>query len=262
PDEETLAWLAVSPPLVAPAPAVPRVRFGGSGWVHGVTSGARIFARAGSYRGRPGHIDALHVDVWIGGRPVARDAGTYRYAGPAPWRNGLAGEAVHNTLTIPGQPMARRGPRFLWLGWPRARIASVENPADGNFLVRLLNESWAEQGIAHERTCELHADGVLVVDRLLAPRDSHLAPIVHWLVDGQADDISVIGSGGAERSDAVGDESSVMGWISEGYGHKREARSVQLLGAVEEGRFVAVTGFGAMRDEARLRARLAAELAR
>ena len=262
PDEETLAWLgAPAPPRAAPPP-VPRVRIGESGWVHGVTDGARLFARAGRYRSRPGHIDALHVDVWIDGRPVARDAGTYRYAAPAPWRNGLAGESEHNTLTLAEHPMATRGPRFLWLSWPSARIAPLEMREDGVFVVRLINESWAELGIEHVRTCELHGHGVLVVDRLTVPRALRVTPRVHWLVDGDAGDISVLGSGGAVRSDVVGDESSVRGWISEGYGHKREARSVQLLGAVENGRFVAVTGFGAMRDEAALRARLDEERSR
>jgi hypothetical protein len=79
-------------------------------------------------------------------------------------------------------------------------------------------------------------------------------------VDGTSNDISVIGSGSAARSDVCGDRSSVRGWISEGYGDKREARSVQLLGTVESGRFLAVTGFGLHADPATVRSRLDAEL--
>jgi hypothetical protein len=262
PDEETLAWLRAASPRTAAAPPVPRVRSGTSGWVHAVAPGASLFARAGTYRSRPGHIDALHVDFSIGGREIARDAGTYRYAAPAPWRNGLAGEDVHNTLTLAGLPMARRGPRFLWLSWPRARVLEATLRDDGVIVVQLANESWEELGVSHTRTCEVQPAGVLVVDRLTMPNDVHAKPVLHWLVDGAPDDISILATGKARRSDVIADRSSVRGWISEGYGHKRGARSVQVTGRVEDGKFVAVTGFGACRDEELVRERLEAERAR
>lgn len=261
PDQETLSWLRSAPPARAPAPPVPRIATGESGWVHAVTEGACVFARAGAYRSRPGHIDPLHIDVWIGGRAVVRDAGTYRYAASAPWRNGLAAEEVHNTLTLAEHPLTRRGPRFLWLSWPRARVVDWVIRDDGTILFRLLNESWEPAGITHQRSCELSAGAVIVVDRLTVPSGIRVTPRVHWLLDGSADDISVMGSGGAARSEVYGDRSSVRGWISEGYGDKREARSVQLVGEAEGEMFVSVTGFGACRDERQLRARLDAECA-
>jgi hypothetical protein len=199
--------------------------------------------------------------VWIGGRAVARDAGTYRYAAPAPWRNGLAAEEVHNTLTLAEHPLARRGPRFLWLSWPRARVAEWSIRRDGTIVFRLLNESWEAAAISHQRICELTAAGAIVVDRLTVPPEVTVTPRLHWLVDGAADDISMIGSGSAVRSDVQGDRSSVRGWISEGYADKREARSVVLAGEAKGGAWVAVTGFGACRDEDLLRARLHAESA-
>src|SRR5690606_3796789 len=103
---------------------------------------------------------------------------------------------------------------------------------------------------------------LLVVDRVTMPGDVSTSPRLHWLVDGGPDDISLISAGEATRSDVIADQSSVRGWISEGYGHKRGARSVQLTGTVIHGEFVAVTGFGACRDEEWMRERLEAELAR
>ncbi|HEU4566367.1 MAG TPA: heparinase II/III family protein, partial [Gemmatimonadaceae bacterium] len=96
-DDETLAWLGAAPPEVVDA--APALATGESGWVLASVGSTRVFGRAGSYRARPGHIDALHVDVWLDGRRVATDAGTFRYAAPQPWNNGLAGEETHNTVT-------------------------------------------------------------------------------------------------------------------------------------------------------------------
>jgi hypothetical protein len=261
PDQETLAWLGAPPAASGAAPATPRIRVGQSGWAHGVTGHVRFFARAGAYRSRPGHIDAMHVDTWIDGRPVACDAGTFRYAAPPPWRNGLAGESVHNGLTLAEHPLARRGPRFLWLSWPNARVDAYELRHDGTIAVRMVNDSWDGLGIQHERCCEAVGRGLLVIDRLTVPDGVHVTPVLHWLVDGEPGDISMVASGEWDRRDVVGGESSVEGWISEGYGHKREARSVQLHGSVKGGRFVAVSGFGDARDASLLRARLAHELA-
>jgi hypothetical protein len=260
-DEETLAWLRAAAPAESPPPPVPRIVTGESGWVHAVTEGARVFARAGEYRSRPGHIDPLHLDVWIGGRAVARDAGTYRYAAPAPWKNGLASESVHNTLTLARYPLAQIGPRFLWLSWPQARVAGWSLGSDGRIVLRLLNESWESAGIRHQRSCELDSAGVTVVDRLTVPPEITATPRLHWLVDGAADDIAVVGLGAAVRSDVRGDLASVRGWISEGYADKREALSVELLGEAKRGSWVAVTGFGECRDDQLLRARLDAECA-
>jgi hypothetical protein len=100
-----------------------------------------------------------------------------------------------------------------------------------------------------------------VIDRLTVPDGVSATPILHWLTDGDADDISMVASGDWERRDIVGGQSSVEGWISEAYGHKREARSVQLHGSVRDGRFVTLTGFGDARDVSLLRARLAHETA-
>jgi hypothetical protein len=232
PDEETLAWLGARPPAAAPAPAVPRVVTGESGWAHAVSAGARVFARAGAYRGRPGHIDAMHVDVWIGGKPVARDAGTYRYAAGPPWANGLAGEEVHNSITLDGHPMARRGPRFLWLSWPIARIARAELRGDGTILLVLANESWRSIGVHHEREIIVEHDAVVVRDLLRGDTDVKTEFALHWLVDASAGDISTNASVPVERDEVRGDAGSTRGWISEGYGDRRAATSIVVRGTV------------------------------
>jgi hypothetical protein len=76
--------------------------------------------RAGRYTRRPFQADQLHVDIWWQGMNLARDAGTYLYNGPLPWNNGLAGTAVHNTVTVDHRDQMRRAGRFLWVDWAQA----------------------------------------------------------------------------------------------------------------------------------------------
>jgi hypothetical protein len=242
PDAETLAWLGAREPRVAPErPAVAR---GESGWVVAESEGARLFARAGRYGSRPGHIDPLHVDIWIRGVAVATDAGTYRYAAPAPWANGLAAMEVHNTLTLPARPAARRGPRFLWLSWPEARVVHAEALDGGRIRVVLENRSWLSEGILHRRTCELSGAGATVLDVITAPRELELPVVLHWLLDGSSDEIAVAATAPIARSEARGEEGDVRGWISERYAQRRAATSVRIESRVAGGVLRIVTGFG------------------
>ncbi len=257
PDEETLAWLGAAAPVQAKSRAVPRVDTGASGWVNAVVEGARIFARAGSYGARPGHIDPMHVDVWIARRPVAVDAGTFRYAAPAPWRNGLSAIEVHNTVSIAGRPVARRGPRFLWLSWPSARVLSANMNGGDEIHVELAHESWADQGIAHRRSCVLRDGGAVVIDQLTLPPGESADVTLHWLVDGSADDIALMTTHAHEVQYVTGDASSVFGWVSERYAEKRPALSVRLRARVSGGEPLRIaSGFGTAREALALRRHL------
>jgi hypothetical protein len=77
---------------------------------------SRAVFRCARFRGRPGHSDQLHVDLWWGDENLALDPGSYLYNGPAPWDNALAGSVVHNTPIIDGQEPMERAGRFLWVG--------------------------------------------------------------------------------------------------------------------------------------------------
>ena len=39
------------------------------------------------FRYRPGHADALHLDLWLGDRNILRDGGTYSYNAERKWLN-------------------------------------------------------------------------------------------------------------------------------------------------------------------------------
>ncbi len=255
-DGETLAWLQASTTGTHDAHSRAAIQSGASGWVDARTSGARVFARAGRYRTRPAHIDSLHLDVWIGGRAVAVDAGTYRYAAAPPWNNGLASADVHNSLSIEAHPTTVRGPRFLWLRWPAARLLRARMKAGNSVRIDMINDSWAKAGITHRRSCTMSDGGVIVVDDVRTDRELREPICVHWLIDGAPDEVAVYAATPIERTDQRGVEGSVEGWIADGYATKRPATSVRVIARAVDGRFRLVTGFGDQRSAERLRAAL------
>lgn len=257
PNAEILAWLRVDPPTQRPAARTPWVRSGKSGWAVAVTSGARAFVRAGRYRSRPGHIDPGHVDVWIGGKPTAIDAGTFRYMAPPPWDNGLASIEVHNTVAISGIEAARRGPRFLWLVWPQARIDSVSIVGD-EILIEITNESWRHHHIVHRRKCTVHTAGASVVDEIRG-NPTFGAPVnLHWLVE-DGSEVKVTCSEGGTLSDVRGDRESTRGWTAESYGAKRPVRSIRLTVVPRAGQVRTVSSFGTTPAASERRAAVAPE---
>ena len=255
PNAETLAWLRAAEPARHSSERAPWVRTGASGWAVAATSRARVFVRAGSYRSRPGHIDPAHVDVWIEGKSAAVDAGTFRYMAPPPWNNGLAAIDVHNTVTISGIEAARRGPRFLWLTWPRARIEAASVAAE-EITIAVVNESWQQHGITHHRTCTLREGGALVVDEIRG--DPTLTAPVHvqWLLaDGAS--VSMECSEECASSEVCGDATSPRGWAALSYGEKRPARSIRLTVVPRGGRVRVVSAFGTMRGSSGMKSALA-----
>lgn len=226
PSRETLAWLGTTVASAeGPGPG-DRMETGISGWAFVRRGEVRVFMRAARYRGRPGHIDSLHVEIWAGPRPVAIDAGTFRYNAPPPWGHALEDERVHNTVTLPAFPMARRGPRFLWLSAPSASVDAIET-GSGTITVRLSNHSWRRNGITHERTVEVRPTQVRITDVLHRTRAaSEFTAELHWLCDAAAGILPVIEAvpPGVERR-RCGDDTDVRGWHSRYYASREPAHS-------------------------------------
>ena len=243
PSDEVLAWLGGD---VVRAERRPRslVRSGSSGWVVARVGDVMLFARAGRYTSRPSHIDPLHVDVWMHGRPVVTDAGTYRYWAAPPWANGLVDAEHHNTLTIEGMPVALRGPRFLWLRWPSAHVVATTTDALGVVRIELANDSWSTEGVQHRRVCQIENGAFTVIDEIRASPSLNARATVHWLIDGDARAVEVTGSQPVAMELLSGDTRGTFGWISEGYADKRVATSVRASAVIEQGRLRLISTFG------------------
>ncbi len=216
-DDDTRRWFDIA----LPAPAAARsagVRCGSSGWVSVRTAACTIFVFAGKYRHRPSHLDSLHVDVSIDGREVVTDPGTFSYNAPAPWGNGLAAASVHNGPLLDGAEPAERGPRFLWLTWPSARVVSAEYQEG---VARVV----AERPGAVRREISVCERTVRVIDRAL-DHSAHSLQVT-WLLHPDALDDYVVDADGARSVGARDD--SLVGWYSPTYGVRRASRAVRVV---------------------------------
>lgn len=77
------------------------------------------FLRCGSYQNRPFQSDNLHLDIWIKGKNILRDAGSFKYNTERKWTNYFSGTASHNTVMLGDFDQMRKGDRFIWYDWIR-----------------------------------------------------------------------------------------------------------------------------------------------
>jgi hypothetical protein len=81
---------------------------------HGV---AMVMLRYPRFKFRPSQADALHLDLWLDGDNLLRDAGSYSYNTEPEWLNYFGGTASHNTAQFDDRDQMPRLSRFLFGDW-------------------------------------------------------------------------------------------------------------------------------------------------
>lgn len=84
------------------------------------------FVRCGSHRDRPSQADNLHLDLWIDGDNILRDAGSYKYNTNETDLNYFFGSKSHNTVTLGKNDQMLKGGRFIWYYWTQALGAELK----------------------------------------------------------------------------------------------------------------------------------------
>ena len=212
---------------------------GGIYLLHGANSKAVI--RCTKFRSRPSHADQLHVDLWMHGKNIACDAGTYLYSGENTWRNGLAHTAAHNTVVVDYQDQMKMLTRFTWTNWAKGTLLGHNEKlwkGEHDGYERLPDP------VTHNRTVlSLGGDRWLIVDHLTGKQNHHYA--LHWLLADvpfeEHKDILLLSFGPAKYKMQVGltegtstfsvvrgDKTSPRGWRSRYYGDKEPAISAML----------------------------------
>ncbi|TAE93848.1 MAG: heparinase [Runella slithyformis] len=77
------------------------------------------FLRCGAYQNRPFQADNLHMDLWVNGQNMLRDAGSYKYNTDERWTRYFAGTASHNTVMLGDFDQMKKGNRFIWYNWTK-----------------------------------------------------------------------------------------------------------------------------------------------
>jgi asparagine synthase (glutamine-hydrolysing) len=259
PWDEALVWLGLDalPPAVSPPPQHNLNATTGGVYTRRAAQ-SWVLLRCVDYRDRPSHADQLHVDVWWRGQNIACDAGTYRYNAPAPWDNGLARSAVHNTITVDDQDQMTRVSRFMWVNWARGRVLqSAESPqltlweGEHDGYCRLTPPVLCRRAVVG-----VDADTWLIVDTLMSARAHRIR--LHWLLadfpyrqvaDGlilatpQGDYYIQAGCSTPPEFELVrADPQGTRGWRSLSYGHKIPAISWSLTVSAAECQFWTVLG--------------------
>jgi len=83
------------------------------------------FIRCGNHPDRPSQADNLHLDLWLNGLNLLRDAGSYKYNTTPDLLQFFMGTASHNTVQLGDHDQMQKGGRFIWYHWSRAVEASV-----------------------------------------------------------------------------------------------------------------------------------------
>jgi len=158
-----LAWLGVAAPEEA-APAVASRLCGDGGYVILRRGGATAVLRFPRYRFRPGHADALHVDLWAGGENLLRDGGSFSYAGDPEWSAYFMGAAGHNGVQFDDREQMPRLGRFLWGGWLRTdALEAIQEGGEST----TAGAAYADaEGARHHRRIALRDGRLVVTDTL------------------------------------------------------------------------------------------------
>ena len=82
------------------------------------------FVRCGNHIDRPSHADNLHLDIWVKGKNIFSDSGTYKYNASENDLNYFAGTKAHNTVEIAGRHQMLKGSRFIWYFWSQRQEAA------------------------------------------------------------------------------------------------------------------------------------------
>ena len=120
PWDHGLEWLGVALPQdVVPEPGHYIADDGGFAMLRRGPVTAML--RYPRFRFRPSQADALHLDLWLGGDNLLRDAGTYSYNTDPQWLNYFGGTASHNTVQFDSRDQMPRLSRFLLGDWLKTR---------------------------------------------------------------------------------------------------------------------------------------------
>ena len=161
---------------------------------------ATVTIRCHSYRTRPAHADALHLDYWYDDQPILIDAGTFSYNVPKAWYDYFSGTESHNTVTIDGHDQMPRASRFLWRDWVQARLNAFDaSTFEGE------HSSYAP--VIHQRRVRLIGEVCVVCDTLIGAQKTHLFRL-HWLLEDVPLDILEADSG--TRIRLPGQEESLL----------------------------------------------------
>ena len=99
------------------------ISFRNSGYYTCRSDTSFTFIRCGNHLDRPSHADNMHVDIWVDGKNILRDSGTYKYNTDKEIGDYFSGSKGHNTVVVNNESQMLKGNRFIWYYWSQSIYA-------------------------------------------------------------------------------------------------------------------------------------------
>ncbi|MFP3977883.1 heparinase II/III-family protein [Marinobacter sp. KMM 10035] len=217
-----LRLLSIAEPLVK-TPAVMSQLFNHGGYAAIWDDRCFVLFRYPRFRFRPGHEDALHVDLWLNGENILRDGGTFSYNTIEPWQSYFPGVKAHNTIQFDHREPMPRVSRFLVGEWLKtSSFEPLQLATEGQRVAAGYRDYL---GASHERRLNV-TDGLLRIEDVITGfKDSailrwRLQP-GDWTFSGQA--VTLRGVKIEVRADTpLRRVELIEGWESRYYGQKTQ----------------------------------------
>lgn len=188
--------------------------------------GTITFLRCGNYRHRPFQADNNHLDIWVNGRNILRDAGTWLYNTDEESVRYFSGSRGHNTIMIGDFDQMQKWHRFIWTHWVR-NAKGKSGSSD--------NEHWIEAEFEGFR----HVGKGIVHKRRVVKKAGQL----HWMIEDYVQNVpegmpirqlwhpdeSFGNDFRMSATDEHGNEIPLIidsGWYSKAYGERMECKEL------------------------------------
>ena len=145
-------WYGIQPKQKKQA-ALPEISEFTKGGYYIIQEGnTKTFIRCGAYKDRPYQSDNLHIDIWIDGKNVLRDNGSYQYNTSKELINYFNGSEGHNTISVDGKDQMLKGDRFIWNYWVKyAKANLIESQNKFVFKGEIKGFKHLDSNILHQR---------------------------------------------------------------------------------------------------------------
>ncbi len=156
-----LYWLGLSIPDKQAKPQLSQ-QFEQGGYVLSRRGSAFFMFSYPNYHFRPAQADALHVDLWLAGENLLRDAGTFSYASDSEAMEYFGGTKSHNTVQFDDRDQMPRLSRFLFGNWLNAaRVEALKVNSEEDHCGAGYSDQW---GASHYRSIDLSEHRLKVTD--------------------------------------------------------------------------------------------------
>ena len=117
------------------------------------------------YTFRPSQNDALHLDLWVKGKNILKDGGSYSYNADAGLMNYFGSVSAHNTIQFDNREPMQKLSRFLYGNWLKTDWIFKLKEANGGISY---GAGYTDNfGANHKRTVNLFKDTLVVTDEVM-----------------------------------------------------------------------------------------------